>query len=80
MTDGRIAVHAGQVLTYVLTYRNVGAQDATGVELTAGLLPPGRSFFDPGRQLGRLELRSDHQLHLHADRRRGRGGRCACRR
>jgi uncharacterized repeat protein (TIGR01451 family) len=46
LTDNRIAAHAGQVLTYVLTYRNVGSQDATGVELS-DVVPLGSTFFDP---------------------------------
>ena len=46
VTDNRIAAHAGQVLTYVLTYQNVGSQDATGVALS-DVVPVGTTHFDP---------------------------------
>ncbi len=45
-TDNRVAVHAGQVVTYVLSYDNIGSQDATGVSLSE-TVPDGTTFFDP---------------------------------
>ena len=51
VTDNRVAAHAGQVLTYVLTYQNVGSQDATGVVLS-DVVPQGTTFFDPAGTSG----------------------------
>jgi uncharacterized repeat protein (TIGR01451 family) len=50
-TDNRIAVHGGQVITYVVTYNNVGSQGATGVTLLEAV-PNDTTFFDPSGTSG----------------------------
>lgn len=58
VSDGQTSVSPGGTLTYTLTYRNIGGQDATGVFLEMSK-PSGTTFTTSGSTSGWLETPAD---------------------